>query len=94
MEFKFFTSNNTRRNLIYEDKIINFKVVSENGSLINKKNIEGKYEFVQYTFLSKIEILDGFLKAKFLKTIVIKNQQLRLLQQVNFLKKLIFQPII
>lgn len=64
LEFKFFTSNNTRRNLIHENKIINFKVVSEIGSLINKKNLEGKYEFVQYSFLSKIEILDGVFKGK------------------------------
>lgn len=90
LEFKFFTSNNTRRNLIYEDKIINFKVVSENGSLINKKNIEGKYEFVQYTFLSKIEILDGFFKGKIFENNCYKESTIetsttsKLSKKINF----------
>lgn len=89
-EFKFTTSSNTKRNLIFENKIINFKVLNENGSLINKKNNEGLYELIQYSFFSKLEILNGFFKGEifenncYKETTIVESSDTNNSKKINF----------
>jgi hypothetical protein len=61
-EFQHNCMPNTR-NLTFEGKIINFKIDQESSSLINKKNENGIYELVQYTFFSKFKVMDGVFKG-------------------------------
>ena len=52
-----------KRNLIFKDKIINFKILNEESFTKYSKNINGKYELVTYRFDSQLQILDGYFKG-------------------------------
>lgn len=65
-EMEYFINNKKRhiRNLNYKDKIVNFEVIEEKGFLKNIKNDDSKYELVQYSFKSILDVLSGDFKKK------------------------------
>jgi hypothetical protein len=56
-----------KRNIIFKDKIINFKILFEESFIKYSKNENGKYELVTYSFDSQFQILDGTFKDKIFK---------------------------
>ncbi|WP_438966458.1 hypothetical protein [Flavobacterium sp.] len=89
-EFEFKTINNSKRNLMFNDEIINFKIISENSKLINKKDENGIYELVQYKFFSKLEILDGFFKGSIFENNCYKETTIVDSSDINNSKKIDF----
>jgi hypothetical protein len=51
-----------KRNLVFKNKIINFKIIHEESFIKYNKNENGKYELVNYSFDSQLEVLDGSFK--------------------------------
>jgi len=64
MEFSIPTNKKYTRNLMYKDKVIDFKIIQEKGFLKNSKNIDGKYNLIQYSFESNLDVLNGDFKNK------------------------------
>jgi len=62
-----------KRNIIFRDKIINFKILFEESFIKYTKNENGKYELVTYSFDSQLQILDGTFKGNIFKNICRKE---------------------
>lgn len=56
-----------KRNLVFNEKIINYKILNEESFIKNNKNENGKYELVTYRFDSQIQSIDGFFKGSIIK---------------------------
>jgi hypothetical protein len=72
-EFNFYTTETSKRNLDYENKLINFKFLYERQSCVYKKTENGLYEMVNYFSETKLEILNGFFKGKVFENICSKE---------------------
>ena len=59
---KTINDNKNKRNLYFKDKIINFKVINEESFIKYTKNENGKYELLNYSFDSQLQVLDGYFK--------------------------------
>lgn len=64
-EFSCKTTNNekNKRNLVLNDKIINYKILYEESFIKHDKNENNKYELVTYRFDSQLKTLDGYFKG-------------------------------
>lgn len=63
-EFKCITSidKKNKRNVIFKNNIINFRILNEESFIKYNKNENGKYELVTYKFDSELLTLDGYFK--------------------------------
>lgn len=67
LEFKANTivsDKTNKRNLYYNDEIINYEIVTENSFIKYKKNEQGKYDLVLYAFNSELKALTGDFKGE------------------------------
>lgn len=55
---------NNRRNLVFNDQIINFQTLSETSYIKYNKNEAGSYDLVNYAFDCKLKVLNGDFKDK------------------------------
>ncbi|MFD2908297.1 hypothetical protein ACFSX9_06070 [Flavobacterium ardleyense] len=64
-EFSCKTTSNekNKRNLVLNDKIINYKILNEESFIKHNKNENNKYELVTYRFDSQLKSLDGYFKG-------------------------------
>lgn len=52
-----------KRNILFKDDIINFRILNEESFIKYRKNENGKYELITYKFDSQLLTLDGYFKG-------------------------------
>lgn len=53
-----------KRNLVLENKILNFQILTETSYIKYKKDINGNYELIKYAYDSELKVLNGFFKDR------------------------------
>lgn len=67
LEFKantILSDKTNKRNLYFNNEIINYEVITENSFIKYKKNEQGKYDLVLYAFNSELKALTGDFKGQ------------------------------
>jgi len=53
-----------KRNLVLENEILNFQIITETNYIKYKKNINGNYDLVKYAYDSELKVLNGYFKNR------------------------------